>query len=224
MSDTAPTDAPPSEVADPVPTVAPVGVAGSDPEAGDPEAGGPEAGSDSETGEPEAGEPEADDPDADDPYADDSDANEVDADLARLVTDVERLQGEREEMLDQLLRARADFDNYRKRMVRQHAEQAERGAEELIGKLLEVLDVFDAAQAHGQGFEQACGRLAVLLEKEGLVRIDPVGSPFDPTEADAVAHEPSEEQADGPVVSAVLRAGYRWKGRVLRPAMVKVRG
>ncbi len=151
---------------------------------------------------------------------------DVDADLDRLVEDVERLQGEREELLDQLLRTRADFENYRKRMIRQQAEQAERAAEDLIVKLLEVLDVFDAAMAHGQGYEQACGRLAVLLEKEGLARIEPVGAPFDPTEADAVAHEPAHdgEKVDGPTVSDVLRAGYRWKGRVLRPAMVKVRG
>ncbi len=58
---------------------------------------------------------------------------------------------------------------------------------------------------------------------EGLERIDPAGAPFDPNESDAVAHEDADGEA-GPVVSEVLRAGYRWKGRVVRPAMVKVRG
>ena len=64
------------------------------------------------------------------------------------------------------------------------------------------------------------------LEKEGLERIDPMGRPFDPNEADAVAHEEGADAEGGsePVVSAVLRPGYRWKGRLLRPAMVKVRG
>ncbi len=153
----------------------------------------------------------------------DESALEVDADFERLVEDLERLQGEREELLDQLLRARADFDNYRKRMVRQQTELAERAAEELVGKLLEVLDVFDAARLHGQGFEQVCALLAGALEKEGLTRVSPVGAAFDPTESDAVAHEPGDGEAQ-PTVSQVLRAGYRWKGRVLRPAMVKVKG
>jgi molecular chaperone GrpE len=59
------------------------------------------------------------------------------------------------------------------------------------------------------------------LEKEGLERIDPSGAPFDPNEHDAVLHEEGEGE---PQVAEVLRAGYRWKGRVLRPAMVKVTG
>ena len=90
-------------------------------------------------------------------------------------------------------------------------------------KLLDVLDVFDAAMAHGQGFDQAYAKLLTVLAKEGLERIDPAGAGFDPNESDAVAHEDGDGKG-GPVVSEVLRAGYRWKGRVVRPAMVKVRG
>ncbi len=60
-----------------------------------------------------------------------------------------------------------------------------------------------------------------MLEKEGLERIDPVGEPFDPNEHEAVANEPGD--GGEPAVAETLRAGYRWKGRVLRPAMVKVR-
>ncbi|MGH9065053.1 MAG: nucleotide exchange factor GrpE, partial [Acidimicrobiales bacterium] len=70
---------------------------------------------------------------------------------------------------------------------------------------------------------QVAGALSEVLAKEGLERIDPLGQPFDPNEHDAVMHEPGEE-ADVAEVSEVLRAGYRWKGRVLRPAMVKVKG
>jgi molecular chaperone GrpE len=72
--------------------------------------------------------------------------------------------------------------------------------------------------------------LSDVLEKEGLERIDPQGQPFDPNQHDAVLHEPREpnEEHEGgggePQVSDVMRAGYRWKGRVLRPAMVKVKG
>ena len=138
-----------------------------------------------------------------------------------LLDDLAKLAAERDDYLDQLRRLTADFDNYRKRIVKQQTEHLERAAGDLVEKLLDVLDVFDAALAHGEGFEQVHAALVSLLEKEGLERIDPAGEPFDPNEADAVAHEDAEE---GPVVSDVLRPGYRWKGRLLRPAMVKVRG
>ena len=140
---------------------------------------------------------------------------------ARLLDDMDRLQSERNDYLDQLLRTRADFDNYRKRILKQQSEHQERAAEALVEKLLDALDTFDLAVAHGQGFEQAGEQLVNILTKEGLERIDPAGEQFDPNEADAVAHEDGD---GGPVVAEVLRPGYRWKGRVLRPAMVKVRG
>ena len=140
---------------------------------------------------------------------------------ARLLEDMDRLQSERNDYLDQLLRTRADFDNYRKRIVKQQSEHELRAAEALVEKLLEPMDTLDLAVSHGQGFQQARDMLANVLAKEGLERIDPVGKPFDPNEADAVAHEHGD---DGPVVAEVLRPGYRWKGRVIRPAMVKVKG
>ncbi len=60
-----------------------------------------------------------------------------------------------------------------------------------------------------------------MLEKQGLTKVAPEGAPFDPNHHEAVAHEPGEGD---PVVAEVLRPGYVWKGRVLRPAMVRVRG
>nr|MDQ6928675.1 nucleotide exchange factor GrpE [Actinomycetota bacterium] len=138
-----------------------------------------------------------------------------------VLSDFVTLSAERDDYLLQLQRLKADFDNYRKRVIKQQGEQVERAAEGLVSKLLEVLDTFDLALAHGEGFDQVHGALFGVLEKEGLERLDPAGEPFDPNESDAVAHE---EGDGGPVVSDVLRAGYRWKGRVLRPAMVKVRG
>jgi molecular chaperone GrpE len=141
----------------------------------------------------------------------------VEADLAELT----RVAAERDEYLAQLLTTKADFENYRKRILRQQTEHLERAAEGLVEKLLDVLDAFDMAAAHGSGYEQVHGALVGVLEKEGLERIDPVGAPFDPTEQDAVVHEDGDE---GPLVAEVLRPGYRWKGRVLRPAMVKVKG
>jgi len=135
--------------------------------------------------------------------------------------DIDRLATERDDYLEQLRRVTADFDNYRKRMLKQQSDHVERAAEALVEKLLDALDTFDLALAHGEGFDQVHAALLGVLEKEGLQRIHPEGQAFDPNEADAVAHEDAD---DGPLVSEVLRSGYRWKGRVLRPAMVKVRG
>ena len=148
-------------------------------------------------------------------------SEEVDQAEQILLDDVGGLVAERDDYLEQLRRVTADFDNYRKRMLKQQSEHVARAAEALVEKLLDSLDTFDLALAHGEGFEQVQARLLGVLEKEGLQRIDPVGQAFDPNEADAVAHEDAD---DGPLVSEVLRPGYRWKGRVLRPAMVKVRG
>ncbi|HEV3351736.1 MAG TPA: nucleotide exchange factor GrpE [Acidimicrobiales bacterium] len=136
--------------------------------------------------------------------------------------DIARIARERDDYLDALKRLQADFENYKKRILKQQTEHLERAAEGLVEKLLPVLDTFDLAIAHGgEGLDQVQGQLIGALEKEGLERIDPVGKPFDPNESDAVAHEPGDGE---PVVSEVMRTGYRFKGKLLRPAMVKVKG
>jgi molecular chaperone GrpE len=136
-----------------------------------------------------------------------------------------QLRRERDEYLDALRRLQADFENYKKRMIRQQTDQLTRAAEALVEKLLPVLDTADLAVHHGSedAVVQLRAALSDALGREGLERIDPVGELFDPNVADAVAHEPDEE-GSGPTVAEVLRPGYRWKGRVIRPAMVKVRG
>jgi molecular chaperone GrpE len=168
---------------------------------------------------------ELEEPGPEDEMAGDEVTGEADAGVAEaeetLLVDLAKLAAERDDYLEQLRRVTADFDNYRKRILKQQTEHLERAAEGLVEKLLEVIDTFDLALAHGEGFEQVHGTLMAVLGKEGLERIHPEGQPFDPNEADAVAHEDAD---DGPLVAEVLRPGYRWKGRVLRPAMVKVRG
>jgi molecular chaperone GrpE len=135
---------------------------------------------------------------------------------------------QRDEFRDALQRLQADFENYRKRVAKQAEELRERAAEALVTMLLPVLDTADLALAHGAGedLKQLSASLFAVLEKEGLERIDNAGEPFDPTRHDAVAHEPADDGADGtgPEVAEVMRAGYRWRGRVIRPAMVRVRG
>ena len=130
---------------------------------------------------------------------------------------------ERHDYLDDLRRLQAEFENFKKRMVRQQTDLLERAAEQLVLKLLPVLDTVDLARSHGasEDVEQVAGSLVTVLEKEGLERIDPVGEAFDPTQHEAVQHEPGDGD---PVVSGLMRAGYRWKGRVVRPAMVMVKG
>jgi molecular chaperone GrpE len=166
--------------------------------------------------------------------------------------DVEAIVAERDEYLDMLRRVQADFENYRKRMLRQQTELLERAAEDIVVKLLPVLDAFQLAREHlgeraaespeGEALVQAAALLDSALTKEGLERIGEAGDEFDPSSHEAVEHEPAQgepsgsgdraacdegpapERAAEPVVTGVLRAGYRWKGRVVRPAMVKVRG
>ena len=141
---------------------------------------------------------------------------------AAVKADISQIARERDDYLDALKRLQADFENYKKRILKQQTEHLERAAETLVEKLLPVLDTFDLAIAHGgEGLDQVHAQLLSALEKEGLERIDPVGKPFDPNESDAVAHEPGEGDA---VVSEVMRTGYRFKGKLLRPAMVKVKG
>ena len=141
-----------------------------------------------------------------------------------LVADLERVSAERDQYLDASRRIQAEFENYKKQVSKREAEARERANDSLIGELLPVLDAFDGALANGAD-DVAPMRSTFLdaLGKQGLERIDPADAPFDPTLHEAVLHEDGEG-ADGPVVAEVMRAGYTWKGRVLRPAMVKTRG
>lgn len=163
-----------------------------------------------------------DDADATDQASDDV---EVDADLQAaadaLEVDLELLLSERAQYLDAYRRAQADFENYRKQAQKRQDEAVVRSLGRFVEGLLPVLDSCDAALAHGASeVEPVLAALYGALSKEGLERIDPKGAAFDPTEAEAVMHEPGEGGEQ--VVAEVMRPGYRWRGQVLRPAMVKV--
>ena len=130
---------------------------------------------------------------------------------------------ERDEFKDIALRVQADFENYRKRAASQMGDELDRALGKLVEQLLPVLDACEAAVAHGvEGVEQVWSSLIGALQKQGLEALDLAGKPFDPALADAVLHE--EGDGSEPIVLEVLRTGYRWKGRVLRAAMVKVKG
>jgi molecular chaperone GrpE len=146
---------------------------------------------------------------------------------------------QRDEYLDSLRRLQAEFENYKKRVVKQQADQVARAAVSLVEKVLPVLDTLDLATQHLGDADSADGRalLAVasqlhdVLAKEGLERLDPVGETFDPNAHEAVGQLPAEDvpttagpTPGEPVVGQVMRPGYRWRGTVVRPAMVMVRG
>lgn len=149
-------------------------------------------------------------------------AGATDAAVAAVEHDVEAVLLERDQFKEIALRLQADFENYRKRAATQQADEIDRATGKMAEAILPVLDACEAAFAHGvQGVESIWSALIGVLQKQGLEALDLAGQPFDPAVAEAVIHEPGDGE---PVVAEVLRTGYRWKGRVLRAAMVKVRG
>ncbi len=143
---------------------------------------------------------------------------------------------QRDEYLDSLRRLQAEFENYRKRVAKQQADQVARAALSLVDTLLPVLDTFDLATEHigdpesadGRALLAVAGQLHDVLAKAGLERDHPLGEKFDPNAHEAVGHLPAgDDEPEGsgePVVGQVMRPGYRWRGAVVRPAMVMVRG
>jgi molecular chaperone GrpE len=139
-----------------------------------------------------------------------------------------RVTAERDEYLAHLQRTQAEFENYRKRQLRDQTVHLERANASLVEQLLPVLDSFELALGSGgtdverlrKGVELVYGELLGALEKAGLERIEALGKPFDPEEHEAVMHVEDDGGETG--VRDVVRSGYRFKGRVIRPAMVKV--
>ena len=138
------------------------------------------------------------------------------------------LEDERDGYLVDLQRVTAEFANFRKQVEKRSAAVSARARGDLVEKILPVLDACDLAVEHGaDDVIPIRTSLVQVLEPAGLEVLDPLGEPFDPTRHEAVLHEPADDPEDvdvGQVVVGVLRRGYVWDGRVLRPAMVRVRG
>jgi molecular chaperone GrpE len=130
-----------------------------------------------------------------------------------------------------LRRLQADFDNYRKRTLREQTARAASASQALVARLLPVLDNFELAVTAAEqsrdfdrmlkGVEMVFGELREVLEGEGLVKIEAEGKPFDPERHEAVIAVEQEDTDPGTVVD-IVRTGYELGGKVLRPAMVKV--
>ena len=166
---------------------------------------------------------EADEP-ADQPAEADAPAEEVAEDIASA-------KAEAMEYLDHLRRLQAEFDNYRKRVMREQTEAVERAATPAILRLLEVLDDFELALMAAtekpefdrflHGVELVYAKLADALKSEGLERIAAEGTPFDPERHEALM-QTGEGDGEKLIVADVLRPGYTLRGRVIRPAGVRV--
>ncbi len=150
---------------------------------------------------------------------------------AELLAELTEAEARRDEYLEDVRRARAEFENYRKRVMREGTAQREHGRADVATRLLDVLDDFDrtleASEADrddplAKGVELVYGKLVGTLRELGLARIDEVGVAFDPNRHEAVQQLAAEEPVEEPVVAQVFRPGYEMGGRVLRAAMVVV--
>jgi molecular chaperone GrpE len=144
--------------------------------------------------------------------------------------EIDAVRAQAEEYLAHLQRLQAEFDNYRKRALKEQTRSLEHAAEPVMRRLLEVMDDFELALLAAEqqpdfepflkGIELVYAKLADALRAEGLERMQAEGAPFDPA-----LHEALLQTGDGdgePVVADVLRPGYTLKGRVIRPAGVRV--
>ena len=133
---------------------------------------------------------------------------------------------------DRFLRLAAEYDNYRKRTIKEKSEAFDRGAAALATELLDVLDDFDrlmgsdpettTAAPLREAVTLIARKLAKELESAGLERLDPVGSKFDPEMQDAVALAQADDPVVDDTVKATFQVGYRFRGLLIRPAKVQV--
>ncbi|HEY1470202.1 MAG TPA: nucleotide exchange factor GrpE [Candidatus Acidoferrum sp.] len=151
------------------------------------------------------------------------DSGREDADARKLAADLDDLR-------QTLLRRQADFDNYRKRVEKERAEDHKRATARVVEALIPVIDGFEHAlaahkeaeyESYRKGFEIIYKQLLDNLGRLGVERVDPVGKPFDPHLHQAMDRAETTEVADGTILE-VFQPGYVFHGRVLRPAMVRV--
>jgi molecular chaperone GrpE len=163
----------------------------------------------------------ADDPSEDARLAADSAA--ADAEVAKLANDLNELR-------QTLMRRQADFDNYRKRIEKERADDAKRHTARVVEGLIPIIDGFEHALAahreaeyenYRKGFELIYKQLVENVTRLGVERTDPLGKQFDPHLHQAMDRTETTAHEDGTILQ-VFQPGYIFHGRVLRPAMVRV--
>jgi molecular chaperone GrpE len=142
-----------------------------------------------------------------------------------------RLAAQAAELKDRLLRTQADWDNSRKRLVKEKEEAVRFAAEGFLERLLPVVDNFEMgmeasrkatdAKSIAQGFEMVLAQFQQVLREAGVEAVEAVGQPFDPHRHEALGHQESKDHPEGQVLSQ-MRKGYKLKDRLLRPASVFV--
>ncbi|MFN7992357.1 MAG: nucleotide exchange factor GrpE [Bryobacteraceae bacterium] len=148
--------------------------------------------------------------------------------LAALTAERDQLLSEKSELKDRLLRSLADFDNFRRRAERDRSEYTQFAAMEIVRDLLPIIDDFRRAmkvetpdREYAKGIELIYQRLFETLKKAGLEPIEAAGKPFDPNLHQAVDRLQTDDVDDQTVLEE-YQSGYNFKGKLLRPAMVKV--
>jgi len=148
-----------------------------------------------------------------------------------LTAELEQLRAEKDDQFDQLIRLKAEFENYKKRVQREIQERAKYAEEEFVRRLLSALDSFDRALAQPvgegdvasvlEGFEQIRQQFHAAFTASGVGTVDSIGSKFDPYYHEALFTVESDEHEDNTVVDELER-GYTLRGKVIRPAKVTV--
>ena len=148
--------------------------------------------------------------------------------IAALTAERDQLAAEKADLKDRLLRTMADFDNFRRRAERDRSEYVQFAAMEIVRDLVPILDDFHRAmkvetadKEYAKGIELIEQRLFETLKKAGLEPIEAAGAPFDPNLHQAVDRVESEDLPDQTVLEEYQK-GYNFKGKLLRPSMVKV--
>jgi molecular chaperone GrpE len=156
----------------------------------------------------------------------------ADAHIAALTAERDQLEREKAELQDRLLRTLADFDNFRRRAERDRSDFIQFAGMEIVRSLLPVLDDFERAmkvetpdlehvKEYVKGIELIYQRLLETLKKAGLEPMETIGKRFDPNLHQAVDRDHTEEVPDQTVLQE-YQGGFNFKGKLLRPAMVKV--
>ena len=151
--------------------------------------------------------------------------------IRRLREELKAEQARSTECLNRLKYLQADFENFRKRAEKEFREATQRSNEKLIVNLLDVIDDLERAIETGKttenldalsdGIEMVYRNLCTILEREGLTRIETLGKPFDPNLHEVLAKVRTNDREEGTVIEEA-RKGFTFKGRVMRPSIVKI--
>ena len=157
-------------------------------------------------------------------------AKSIAADSAVADAEVAKLAADLQDLRQTLLRRQADFDNYRKRIEKERAEDSRRATARVVESLIPIVDGFEHALAahkedeyasYRRGFELIYKQLLDNLARLGVERVEPLGRPFDPHMHQAMDRTETAEHDDGTILE-VFQPAYLFHGRVLRPALVRV--